>query len=576
MPTKIPVLRRVHLVHSVMLCALASPLRAQTAGASDALAKLVPEGTAVYVQAPSLERLGAAIQKIVGAFDKEKAQSFDLDAMIREGGLPVSPANIDHGKPLAFCLVLPETQGGEPSPAVLLPSANPDALVKEVSGAGMPFKTSVENGYVTLSMAPDAKKSAGPAAIATGLPAGEISARVDVKRLVAHFRPMIDMGLAQLQMAMTSMPPEATNGMDVGPMLKLYSDGMRAVVDSGQTLDLALRLDGNRCEIASIFTAQEKSALAEYGSKEKTDAKALARYADAGAPVGVVFGADPASLAKKLRPLIDAAITAYPEPLRSDFKKAMGSFDDLAAAMGSGVSGGGNVSPDGLRYSIYMRPKEPKKLVEIYRTAFKSMPSATLSDPKEETVDGVPVTRMRLKIDPKAFADALAKQKADAKPGAADAKPGAKDPSAEMQKLLEKMYGKDGLQLCVGTKGDTTTVVIGGDDAYLKSAIARLSSPGQAVPGIARGLDQVGDLNPCMVLNYDIGKMMHDMQGLMGDAFPADKMKFPDTPATVTSWLGVDGRIFRGAMSVDLAELGAFASAMKGAENAKAPAPTKK
>ncbi len=569
MPTKIPVLRRVHFVHSVMLCALASPLRAQNSAPSDALAKLVPEGTAVYVQAPSLDRLGAAVKKVIGAFDKEKASSFDLDAMIREGGLPVSPANIDHSKPLAFCLVLPETQGGEPSPAVLLPSANPDALVKEVSGAGMPFKTSVDSGYVTLSMAPDAKKAAAPAAIATGLPAGEISVRVDVKRLVAHFRPMIDMGLAQIQMAMASMPPEATNGIDVAPMLKLYSDGMRAVVDSGQTLDLALRLDGTRCEIASVFTAQEKSALADYGSKEKTDVKTLARYADAGSPVGVVFGSDPGSLAKKLRPLIDAALTAYPEPLRSQFKTAMGSFDDLAAVMGNAVCGGGNVSAEGLRYSVYMRPKDPKKLVEIYRTMLKSMPSATLNEPKEDTVDGVPVTRMRMQIDPKAFADALAKQKASAKPGA-------KDPSADMQKLLEKMYGKDGLQLCVGTKGDTTALVLGGDEAFLKSALARLSSPGSVAPGIARGLEQVGDLSPCIVLHYDIGKMMHDMQGLMADAFPADKMKFPDSPATVTSWLGVDGRMFRGAMSVDLAELGAFASAMKGAEDAKAPAPAKK
>jgi hypothetical protein len=415
----------------------------------------------------------------------------------------------------------------------------------------------------------EAKKSAGPAAIASGLPAGEMSARVDVKRLVAHFRPMIDMGLAQMQMAMASMPPEATNGVDVAPMLKLYSDGMRAVVDSGQTLDLALRLDGNRCEIATVFTAQEKSALADYGSKEKTDVKALARYADASSPVGVVFGSDPASLAKKLRPLMDAALTAYPEPLRSQFKAAMGSFDDLAAVMGSAVCGGGNISAEGLRYYIYLRPKDPKKLVEIYRTMLKSMPSATLNDVKEDTVDGVPVTRMRLKIDPKAFADALAKQSASAKPGA-------KDPAADMQKLLEKMYGKDGLQFCVGTKGDTTTVVIGGDDAYLKSAVARLSSPGQVPAGIARGLDQIGDLNPCIVFHYDIAKMMHDMQGLMADAFPADKMKFPDSPATVTSWLGIDGRIFRGAMSVDLAELGAFAAAMKGAEDAKAPAPPKK
>jgi hypothetical protein len=237
--------------------------------------------------------------------------------------------------------------------------------------------------------------------------------------------------------------------------------------------------------------------------------------------------------------------------------------------MGNALCGGGNVSADGIRYAVYMRPKDPKKLVEIYRTMMKSMPSITFGEAKEETIDGVPVTRMKIQIDPKALADALAKQKTTAKPGS-------KDPSAEMQKMLEKMYGKDGLAFSVGTKGDVTALVLGGDDAYLKSALARLSSPGQATAGIARGLEQVGDLNPCIVLNYDIGKMMHDMQGLMADAFPADKVKFPDTPATVTSWLGVDGRSFRGAMSVDLAELGAFAAAIKGAEDAKSPAPPKK
>src|SRR5262249_52630580 len=162
-------------------------------------------------------------------------------------------------------------------------------------------------------------------------------------------------------------------------------------------------------------------------------------------------------------------------------------FDDIAAVIGSGMCGGGGFSPDGMRYALYLRPKDPKKLVETYRTMLKSMPTATLSDPKEETVDGVPLTRMRVKIDAQAMADALGKKNPAAKPGE-------KDPSAAIEKMMEKMYGKDGLQLCVGTKGDTTAVVIGGDDAYLKSSLARLSSPGQVPAGIARGLEQIGDL----------------------------------------------------------------------------------
>jgi hypothetical protein len=562
------VLRRV--APAALLLAVVPTLRAQTAPGADALAKLVPEGTAVYVQAPSLERLGNAVRKVIAAFDKEKAQSFDLDAMIAEGELPISPKNIDHSKPIAFCLVLPEGQGSDPAPTLLLPATNPDELVKEIAGSGMPFKTAVENGYVTVSMSPDAKHGAGPVAIATGLPAGEIVARIDLKRLVAHFRPMIDMGLAQLQMMMAAVPAQAAGGIDIAPVMKLYGDGIRAVIDSGETLDLALKLDGNRCEIASALTAQEKSSLAEFGSKEKTDVKSLARYVDTSSAMGFAFGLEPAMLAKRFRPILDAALTMYPEPMRTDLQKSMGSLDELTAVMGSAMAAGGNFGATGIKYSIYMRPKDPKKLVEVYKTMMKAMPSMSVGEPKDETVDGIPVTRMRLKVDAKAFADAMQKK--------SGAKPGGPDVSADVQKMIETMYGKDGLEFTVGTKGDVTAVILGGDEAFQKAALARLSTPGAVPGGIARGLDQVGDLNPCFVLQYDIGKMMHEMQGMMGSAFQGSGLTFPDVSASLTSWLGVDGRKWNGAMSVDLAELGAFATAMKNAENAKspAPAPTKK
>ena len=140
-------------------------MRAQ-APAADPLAKLVPEGTAVYVQAPSLERLGTAIRKVIAAFDKEKAQSFDIDEMLEKGELPLSPKNIDHQKPLAFCLVLPAKPGGQPAPVFLLPATSPDALVKDIAATGMPFQTSVSGSYVTVSMSPDTKPGAAPPAIA--------------------------------------------------------------------------------------------------------------------------------------------------------------------------------------------------------------------------------------------------------------------------------------------------------------------------------------------------------------------------------------------------------------------------
>lgn len=565
----IPALRRpapAALLLAFVL-AFAPDVRAQTAPAGDALAKLVPEGTAVYVQAPSLERLGNAMRKIIAAFDKEKAQTFDIDAMLEEGELPLSPKNIDHQKPLAFCLVLPATQGGQPAPVFLLPATSPDALVKDIAATGMPFQTSVSGSYVTVSMSPGAKPGTTTAAIANGMPAGEISARIDLKRLVAHFRPMIDMGLSQMQMAMAAASQQAAGGMDVAPILKLYGEGLKEIVDSGEGLDLALRLDGTKCEIASTLTAQEKSALADLGSKDKTDVKAMARYLEAGSSMGFAVGMDPATFTKRFKSLIDASLAVYPEPMRSDLQKAMVSLPELCAVMGNSMGASGRFSADGLRYSIYMRPKDPKKLVETYKTMLKAMPSMSVGEPKEETIDGIAVTRMHLKIDAKAFADAMAK-KTPPKPGQANG-------AEEAQKMLEKLYGKDGIEFVVGTKGDVTAVILGGDDAYRKAGLARISSPGTVPPGIAHGLEQVGELNPCFVLQYDIGKTMHEMQGLMTDTLPGG-VTFPDLPASITSWIGIDGRTFKGAMSVDLSELGAFATAMKNAEDAKSPAPPKK
>src|SRR5690349_5412190 len=82
----------------------------------DALARLVPEGTVVYVQAPSLDRLGAAVKKTMSVFSAAEAEKFDVDKVLGEMEMPGSAKEVDHGKPIAFCLVLPPTPDADPTP----------------------------------------------------------------------------------------------------------------------------------------------------------------------------------------------------------------------------------------------------------------------------------------------------------------------------------------------------------------------------------------------------------------------------------------------------------------------------
>jgi hypothetical protein len=525
---------------------------------ANALASLVPADTAIYVQASSIDRLATAIRSVTAAFDPDKAAAMDVDQALASLDVPGSMKEIDRTKPLAICLVLSNDPGAQPSPTYLVPALSPESYAKSAAAPSnglFQFTAAVHGDYVTVSgvpatpgsppgAAPSAPAASKASALALDLPAGDVVARLDVRRLVEHFRPMIDMGLSQVTNLVASMPAETTGGMQVGPFLKVYADGLRAVVDSGETLDLAAHLDGNVLELSSALKAREKSALDGFGSPQKTDAKALARYLDPAAPMAMVLGMDQTVMLQRFRPIIDAAFAMYPEPMRSSFQKMMGKADEMAAAMGSAFCVNGALTGDGLRYAVYMRPKDTAKLVATYRSMMASVPGITFDEPVEGEVGGVKVLRSRLKVDGEALM------------GGAGAAAGEAQ-QAQMKAMVERMYGPNGLAFTMTTQGDPIAVVLGGDDAFQASSIARLSKPEALPPRVARGLEQVGDLNPCFVMHYDLRAMMKGMQDVMGGAAPGMPFGSADVQATFTVSGGIDGRVWRGALSTDIAEFGA-------------------
>lgn len=548
MSTRIPALRRLAPITLVLGSSL---LRAQQAPAPDALANLVPEGTVVYVQAPSLERLNAAVAKVAKLLKPGDDQAPDVDQLLGQMDMPGAAKEVDHQKPIAFCLVLPAQQGGQPSPVFLVPAKSPENFVRSLSSAPSKPKTSIEGDYVCISGSAAVKHGTAPAAIAVGLPAGELVARIDVKRIVAYYRPILEMGLAQVESAMATQPGTVVNGVDLKPILKTYMDGVRSILDSGEGLDLALRLDGDRLEFASAMTMIEKSVLAGFGSKEKTDARQLARFLDPGASIQGVVGVDQSVMLQRFKPAIEAILQAYPEPMRSGFQKMMGSADELAAQVGSASCFSGDFAAAGMRFAVYLHPRDPSRLLSIYRKMMSSMPGLTVEEAKEGELDGVHVTRMHARLDTKALLGAQGQA-------------GDKKSQADLTAMLEKLYGKDGLALTFGTVGDVTAIVVGGDEAFLHDALARAAKPGKPAQGAARALDQVGDLNPCFVFQYNLGKVMKGLDDLVGDQLGELGHGARNFSATLVYAGGIDGRVWRASVSTDLAELGAGVRSMKG------------
>jgi hypothetical protein len=150
-------------------------------------------------------------------------------------------------------------------------------------------------------------------------------------------------------------------------------------------------------------------------------------------------------------------------------------------------------------------------------------------------------------------------------PAAGSADP---EPQKDLEQMMERLYGKDGLALHLAFKGDVCVFVLGGDEAYLRKALARATAGPQPLPAsVQRALDQIGGMSPCFVLHYDIGRMMKGVGDLVGPNEPLITEDFPSLPFSILAWGGVEGPVWHGALGCDLDEV---AVAMRAVETERA------
>src|SRR5262249_12916419 len=162
------------------------------------------------------------------------------------------------------CLVFPEG-ASEPEPVFLVPTRSAEEFAKSVVAAGHPAPLASEGGYAAVSPKLGPKSGTAAAPIALGLPAGDLVVRVDAAGLIARYRAEIDAGLGGMEKRMTAGGPAAPFGIDPTMLLSAYTDALRSLLDSAETLDLTLKLAGTRLELGEALKMKEKSPLAEFG-----------------------------------------------------------------------------------------------------------------------------------------------------------------------------------------------------------------------------------------------------------------------------------------------------------------------
>jgi general secretion pathway protein G len=320
-------------------------------------------------------------------------------------------------------------------------------------------------------------------------------------------------------------------------------------MDSAETLDLAGSLQGDRTELSLAFTALEKSALADCGSKEKSGIGSLAKYLDPDASFSVVLGMDMSGIMKRLGPYLANMMAMYPEAMRASLNSSMASFSEIYGLLGTGLAVSGDFGETGMRGACYFRPKDPKALLEQYTKVFKElkMPGVTVQGPEPVTVDGLSLSQFHVSVDPKAMTE-MAGDKAD--PALAE----------QMATMMKKIDGEKGMLLSYGAKGDEVVQVMGGDEAHLHRSLGALKDGGHKLPrDLQVQLDQVASFNPCFLARFDIARMITEFMSLADPAPSGDKAAKPKPPAAapapITIFGGVDGRVWRGGASWDMARV---------------------
>jgi hypothetical protein len=237
----------------------------------------------------------------------------------------------------------------------------------------------------------------------------------------------------------------------------------------------------------------------------------------------------------------------------------MKGFEGLYPLMGTAFAGSGGFSANGMRFGYFLESKDPAKLIETYGQAFGALAGSegffTMEGPTAEKRGEVAVTRYHLRFTEEGL-KAMTQDVEELDPESA----------AEMRKMLEVLYGKDGVRFAMAGQGGRVLFSIGGDDAFLDACLRRLAASGPAAGPVQPALARIAGANPCVVMHMDLAVLMKEMLTLA----PMLALELPEAPpdlsghsAPMLFWGGVRSTEWSGGASFDLKKLAALVAAME-------------
>jgi hypothetical protein len=535
------------MTHALLLSALLPFVSPGSQDPAEA-ARLVPADAFLTVRVESAARLHALAARFARMGGDEVPA--DAAALLRDMDVPGDAAQIDVARPayVAFSL---GNGGMAPAPTFVVPVRDAQAYAASLAEDAT-LQTAVSGGYVGISTVPGYAAAGSDAALATLRP-GLISASLDLATLIKTFRPMIEMGLDQVEMMMDQMAVEQDAAMDMGALMEVYVDGLWAFVDSADQLDLVFEFDGTLLQQRVWLSTLADSPMAKLGGEGSFDLRPAAAFVDPEAGFGMLMACDMVKTTERFDPWLDMLLDAYPPEIGAEIERLVDAYRPLLPLLGPTFAASGDMGSGGMRIAYSLPCADPAKLSESMRELLASAAAGPASQafaigaPEEIELAGGKALRARLTFDVESLTEMSA--------------PGEDVGAEELEQLatvMESLYGDGNLPIVWRAMADRVAVALGGDDAFAAAALNARPRPSDGQPAELRGAVEAASGGALgLVYRIDYARIFSDMAPMfasMGvDEFGSLSDK--DLRMPITVWMKVAGTTWSGGASLRMDQL---------------------
>jgi len=506
----------------------AAPARAPAAF-RETVAALSPADAQIVLQCASATRL-TAIAQLAGP----SAPPDPLALMCATVG--IDAAKMDRTKPLAVAVTF--AANVPPEMTFILPCADPAAVAAAYKGG-----SATKGDYVALSTAP-APAAAG-SRLPEELPAGDVSARVDLAALLALYGPQVDQALKGAH-AVTAQIAQASPGpVDVSSMFDVYFTAAEKVVASAEGLDFAVtRRNDGMVDLDLTFTAKAGSAL-DLKTGDRPSLRALAAELPPDFPCTAFLRFDWGSYMGWMGGFFDSLIAAMPAERREAFRNNLKRSEAALAALGHEGAFAFDCGAEGLRLVMVFRSPDPEAYVREYlaqlRDPVLGEMGMAIEDLGAHEVAGAQAHRLRCRMDMEKYVAAV----------------GMSAPAGS-QKVVDSVLGREGLVCDLIAKKDLVVMAMDRAGTLSEHAAGGNASAERLKPTLSRAS---GSLD--FAVDVELRRLTQQILGLVKAAGRAGVPDLPAGPALPVSLaVASDGRVHHVGASANVTAIRDFFSAL--------------